>query len=353
MARSSQPRPRDGGGAFLVVGTSGIGLTAEERRILAELRPYGVILFRRNVENAGQLLALTGEIRAAAPGTLLFVDAEGGRVDRLAPIAGPAPSGADLAAAAPDLSVRAGRWVGHALRALGFDADFAPVVDLDRGIAGNGFEGRLLGRRPRAVIARARAFLAGLRSAGAGGCIKHFPGMGGTGEDTHHRGTRVTLTAADLLADLAPFAALGAEAGAVMIGHAVYPALDPEELPADLSPAIIGGLLRRDLGFDGVAFSDDLEMRALGPHGTLAERAGLAFAAGCDAILICSRLDAAPAAAELLARAEPARRAESARRLAAYRDGILSSRRGVPGYRLESVRDRLARVRQEAQRALA
>lgn len=340
-------------GGFLVVGTSGPELVGEERRLLAELRPYGVILFRRNVESAEQLMALTAEIRAAAPETLLFVDAEGGRVDRLAPIAGPAPSGADLAAAPPELSLRSGRWVGHALRALGFDADFAPVVDLDRGIAGNGFEGRLLGARPRAVVARARAFLAGLRSAGAGGCIKHFPGMGGTGEDTHHEGTRVTLSAMDLAHDLAPFEALAAEAGAVMIGHAVYPALDPDELPADLSPAITTGVLRRDLGFDGVAFSDDLEMRALDPHGTLADRAGLAFAAGCDAILICSRLDAAPEAAERLARAEPARRTESARRLAAYREGVFASRRAVRGHRLETVRDRLARVRQEAQRGLA
>ncbi len=337
---------RAGGGAFLVVGTSGLGLTAEERRLLAEVRPFGVILFRRNVESAGQLLALTAEIRAAAPETLLFVDAEGGRVDRLAPIAGPAPSGADLAAAPPGLSLRAGRWVGHALRALGFDADFAPVVDLDRGSTGTGLEGRFLGARPRAVIARGRAFLAGLRAAGAGGCVKHFPGMGGTGKDTHHEGTRVALSAAELAADLAPFRVLAAEAGAVMIGHAVYPALDPEELPADLSPAIAGSVLRRDLGFEGVAFSDDLEMKALDPYGTLAERAGLAFAAGCDAIPICSRLDAAPEAAERLARTAPARRAESTRRLAAYRDGILASRLGAPAYRLETVRDRLARVRQ-------
>lgn len=341
------------GGAFLVVGLPGPGLGAEERRILAELRPYGVILFGRNVEGAEQVRDLKAEIRDASPESLLFVDAEGGRVDRLAPIAGPAPSGADLAAAPPELALRAGRWVGHGLRALGFDADFAPVVDLDRGLAGNGLEGRYLGSRPAAVIARARAFLTGLRSAGVGGCVKHFPGLGGGGEDTHHRGTRVLLPAAELADDLAPFEELAEEAGAVMIGHAVYPALDPQALPADLSPAIAGNVLRRNLGFAGVAFSDDLEMEALAGFGSLARRAERAFAAGCDAIPVCSRLDAAPEVAERLGRAEPARRAEAARRLAGYREGMLAARRAVRAQRLETVRDRLARVRQEAQRALA
>jgi beta-N-acetylhexosaminidase len=341
------------GGGFLVVGLPGPALGAEEREALERLRPFGVILFQRNVENAAQVLDLTEAVRAASPKTLLFVDAEGGRVDRLAGIAGAAPGASDLAAAPPERALRSGRWIGHALRALGFDADFAPVVDLDRGIAGNGLEGRTLGTSPRAVIARARAFLTGLRSAGVGGCVKHFPGLGGSGEDTHHRGTRVRLPPAELADDLAPFEALAAEAGAVMIGHAVYPALDPDELPADLSPSIARGVLRRDLGFEGVAFSDDLEMAALAPFGSLGDRAARAFDAGCDAIPICSRLDAAPEAAERLGRAAPARRAEAARRLTAYRDALFATRRANRPHRLETVRERLAWVRQEAKRARA
>jgi len=341
------------GGSFLVVGLPGPALGAEEREALERLRPFGVILFKRNVEESAQVLDLTEAVRAASPKTLLFVDAEGGRVDRLAGIVGAAPAGAELAAASPELALRAGRWVGHALRALGFDADFAPMVDLDRGMTGNGLEGRTLGTSPRAVIARARAFLAGLRSAGVGGCVKHFPGLGASAEDTHHGGTRVGLSRAELADDLAPYEALAAEAGAVMIGHAVYPALDPDGLPADLSPAIARGVLRRDLGFDGVAFSDDLEMSALAPFGTLADRAERAFAAGCDVIPICSRLDAAAEAAERLGRTAPARRAEAARRLTAYRDAIFATRRAIRPHRLETVRDRLARVRQEARRALA
>jgi len=341
------------GGGFLVVGIAGPELAAEERAILEALRPFGVILFKRNVASAEQVVALTTEVRAASPATLLFVDAEGGRVDRLAGVVGPAPAAADLAAAPPALARRAGRWVGHALRALGFDVDFAPVVDLDRGFTGNGLETRYLGARPRAVVARARGFLAGLRAAGVGGCVKHFPGLGGSGEDTHHEGTRVTLSAAELAADLAPFRALAGEAGAVMLSHGVYPALDPETLPADLSPAIARRLLRRDLGFEGAAFSDDLEMQALAPFGSLADRAERAFLAGCDAIPICSRLDAAPEASERLARSKPARRAEAARRLAAYRERVRAAGGAAPRHRLEIVRDRLAAVREKAERARA
>jgi len=349
---TAEPTLRTGGG-FLVVGIAGPELAAEERAILEALRPFGVILFKRNVASAEQVVALTTEVRAASPATLLFVDAEGGRVDRLAGIVGSAPAAADLAAAPPALARRAGRWVGHALRALGFDVDFAPVVDLDRGFTGNGLEGRYLGSQPRAVTARARAFLAGLRAAGVGGCVKHFPGLGGSGEDTHHEGTRVTLSAAELEADLEPYRALAGAAGAVMLSHGVYPALDPETLPADFSPAIARRLLRRDLGFEGAAFSDDLEMEALAPFGSLADRAERAFLAGCDAIPICSLLDAAPEAAERLARVKPARRAEARRRLAAYRDGFLASRRSLRPPRLEVVRARLAAVRAAATPATA
>jgi beta-N-acetylhexosaminidase len=349
---SGKPTLRTGGG-FLVVGVAGPALTAEERTLLARLRPFGVILFKRNVASAEQVRDLTAAVRAASPATLLFVDAEGGRVDRLAAVVGSAPAAGDLAAAPPALARRAGRWVGHALAALGFDVDFAPVVDLDRGFTGNGLETRYLGARPRAVIARARGFLAGLRAAGVGGCVKHFPGLGGSGEDTHHEGTWVTLSAAELAADLAPYRALAGEAGAVMLSHGVYPALDRDQLPADLSPAIARRVLRRDLGFAGAAFSDDLEMQALAPFGSLADRAERAFAAGCDAIPICSRLDAAPEAAERLARARPARRAEAARRLAAYRNGILASRRALRRPpRLEAVRQGLAQVVAAAQRTM-
>jgi beta-N-acetylhexosaminidase len=330
-------------GGLLVVGVAGPRLTASEARLLAALVPGGVILFARNVEEPGQLASLSAELRRAAPEALLFVDAEGGRVDRLRALVGGAPAAAALAAAPPALAGRAGRWIGHALRLFDLDVTFAPVVDLDRGRTGNALDGRAFGATPAAVTARARAFLAGLHGAGAGGCLKHFPGLGGAGEDTHLEGSRVTLGRGELARDLAPFRALGGVAGAVMLAHADYPALDPGGLPASLSPTICDDLLRGELGFSGVAFSDDLEMRALAPWGSLAERAEASLAAGCDALLLCSQLEEAPAVAERLGAASlAARRRQGLRRLAAYRRRLLGRRREGRRFGLAEVRRRLA-----------
>ena len=351
-ARSAHPPPRPEGeatmsdaGGLLVVGVSGLSLTVAERELLAALAPFGVILFARNVETPGQLAALVAEIRRAAPGTLLFIDAEGGRVDRLRRVVGAAPPAAALAASPPALALRAGRWIGHALRAFDLDVTFAPVVDLDRGLTGNALDGRTLGSRPRAVAARARAFLGGLHGAGAGGCVKHFPGLGGAAEDTHFEGSRVALSRDELERDLAPFRALAATAGAVMLAHAAYPAFDPSSRPASLSAAIAGRLLRDDLGFTGVAFSDDLEMHALDRWGGLPERAEATLAAGCDALLVCSRLAEAPEVAACLAsRRLGSRRRQALARLAGYREHLKGLRRGSRRLSLATVRRRLEEI---------
>ena len=330
-------------GGLLVVGVAGLGLSAAERRLLAALEPFGVILFARNVAERGQLAALVAEIRRAAPATLLFVDAEGGRVDRLRRVAGAAPAAAALAAAPPALARRAGRWLGGALRCFDLDATFAPVVDLDHSLAGNALDGRTLGTRPRAVAARARAFLAGLHGAGAGGCLKHFPGLGGAAEDTHLQGSRVALGRDELERDLAPFRALAPAAGAVMVAHAVYPGLDPSGRPASLSAAVAGRLLRGELGFTGAAFSDDLEMRALDRWGGLAERAEAALVAGCDALLVCSRLAEGPeVVARLAGRRLAGRRRRALARLAGYRRHLSARRGGGRRFQLATVRRRLA-----------
>ena len=307
-------------GRLLMVGLPGPALGALAARLLARLRPGGVILFRRNVESEAQLLALVGDVRRRAPEALLFVDAEGGRVDRLAPVVGPAPAASRLAQAPPTWSRRAGLWVGRGLRYFGFDVDLAPVVDLDRGGRGNALDGRCLGARPAAVAARGRAFLHGLEAAGVAGCVKHFPGLGGAGEDTHYRGAVVSLDAEALAADLRPFALLATQAAAVLVGHAAYPALDPGGLPASLSPAIAGHLLRRRLSFRGLAISDDLEMRALGEWGSLPEVAAAALAAGCDLLPVCHSLEGALEVAARLSRPRLAERArEAGGRLRRYR----------------------------------
>ena len=334
------------GGELLMVGVEGTRLAPSEGRLLARLRPAGVVLVQRNVADLASLRLLVAEIRAAHRDARLLLAAEGGRVDRLRGLFGPAPAAEDLARRPPALAQRAGRWVGEALRFCGFDLDLAPVVDLDRGRRGNALDRRCLGATPRRVVGRARAFARGLARAGIGSCLKHFPGLGGAGEDTHFAPAEVALSAAELQRDLAPFRALAGETGAVMAGHAVYPALDPARRPATLSPALASDLLRGELRFRGALLSDDLEMGALAAHGELAELGELALRAGCDALLFCRRLDAAPSIAERLAKSRLAeRRREAGARLGRLRRLLARSRRSAgPPLAPERIRRSLAAV---------
>jgi len=337
------------GGEFLIVGIPGPRLDPDTRSTLAEVRPGGVILFTRNVESAEQVRALTAELKSLLPEVVLWVDAEGGRVDRLKDVLAPAPAGQRLAAASPTLARRTGRWIGHGLRALGFDADFAPVVDLDHGVTGNALDGRCLGATPLRVVPRARAFLDGLQASGVGGCVKHFPGLGAAPADTHHEPAVIDLSELELARELAPFRELADRAGAVMVGHALYPVWDRER-PASLSPVIVRQVLRGDLGFQGLVVADDAEMEGLAPWAaTPAERAAAAFEAGCDALLICHRLEEAVAAAHRLSGPElAARRAAAARRWKSYRRHLVGVRRDAPARRFHvaTVRRRLDEVAQ-------
>jgi beta-N-acetylhexosaminidase len=340
------------------VGIPGLDLDARTRALLTEHRPGGIILFSRNIKDPEQLLELVTELRSILPDAVLAVDAEGGRVDRLQGIFGPAPSAALLARHPVSLALQAGTWVAHALRLFDIDVDFAPVVDLDRGEKDNALDGRYLGARPADVTARARAFLRGLHAGGAGGCLKHFPGLGGATQDTHFKVAVVYVSQQALLADLDPFEALSRLAGAVMVGHAIYPTYDEEKRPASLSPPILGGLLRGRLRFDGVAFSDDLEMKALEEWGDLAVRSEICFAAGCDVLLLCQTLEALP---DILGRLEAPelaeRRQEAHRRLEVYRQRLRTLRtardyvammRTGRGERLENVRQALALIQENA-----
>lgn len=341
-------RSRGGAADLLVVGVSGKALAVEEAEILRAVSPGGAILFTRNVEAPDQLSDLVAAIREAAPEILLYSDSEGGRVDRLASLVGPAPPGEALAQAPPEVSRRAGRAVGESLRLFGFDVDYAPVVDLDRGEADNALDHRYLGRRPSEVVARATAFLEGLHAAGVGGCLKHFPGLGPSRGDTHFEAGLVEASAEALAEDLEPFTRLGALARSVMIAHAVYPALDPERRPATLSPLIAIDLLRERLGFRGVAHSDDVEMHAMDPWGDLPERCERALLAGCDVLPVCHTLEAAPEIVERLSRPDLHERVTQARdRLDAYRSHLRALAAPEPPA-LDAVRDRIARVADEA-----
>jgi beta-N-acetylhexosaminidase len=331
--RAAEPRTRrrqqaTGAAAdFVFVGIPGPRLDAATAALLAASRPGGVVLFRRNLTTPAQLFALVSELRRLLPAAVLAVDAEGGRVDRLSGLVGPAPAASLLARRPPPLARQAGHWIAQALRLFDLDLDFAPVVDLDRGETGNALDGRYLGSRDAAVTQRARAFLRGLHGGGVGGCLKHFPGLGAAEADTHHRTAVVRLSAAALALHLKPYAALLPLAGAVMVSHAVYPALDREERPASLSPPVIEGLLRGKLGFDGLVVSDDLEMQALADRGDLPARAEAAFAAGCDLVLACATTAALPEIVARLGRPRhAARRRDAGRRLAVWRQRLRALR---------------------------
>lgn len=331
------------------VGIPGTELDSASAALLAEHQPGGVVLFKRNIHGVEQLGELVRAIRRVVPEAVLSIDAEGGRVDRLKDVVSPAPS-ADLLRRRPaSLSLQAGLWIAQSLRLFDLDVDFAPVVDLDRGETDNALDGRYLGATPAEIVPRARAFLRGLHMGGAGGSLKHFPGLGGAAADTHFKLACVYLPSTVLQADLDPFDALARLAGSVMVSHAIYPAYDAEQRPATLSPAIIGGLLRGRLQFDGLCFSDDLEMKALDDWGDLAERSVLAFAAGCDVLLLCHTLEALPGVVALLEDPQlEERRAEARRRLETYRqrlrtlrsarDYINLMREGKHGERLENVK---------------
>jgi beta-N-acetylhexosaminidase len=317
------------------VGLSGPALEPAEREILAAFPPWGVILFRRNLESLEALARLVEELKALGVAHLLL-DQEGGPVDRLADLVAPAPS--LRSASRTGRARRAGAAAGAMLARLGFDVDLAPVVD--RGVTGAG--ALVLGERcasadPREIALGAGEFLDGLHSQGVGGCLKHFPGLGRAALDTHEALPIVPRDAAEETLDLAPFTALMERAHAVMISHAA----GADGVPASLSEGIATGLLRQELGFSGASFSDDLEMGALDAFGGLPERCARAGAAGCDLLLVCRKIVEYPACVEAVERSvPPGRRAQAGARLEGYARHVaaLRSAAGAPAVSLAEIR---------------
>jgi beta-N-acetylhexosaminidase len=265
------------------VGISGPELTPSEREILDRHPPRGVILFRRNIETPEQTSRLVAEL--SARGLLVFLDQEGGPVDRLRDLLGPSISFRE--AAARGLARRAGELAGESCARFGFAVDLAPVVDRRiEGASAEVLRDRCAGEDPAAVARAAREFLRGLHSRGVGGCLKHFPGLGRAALDTHLALPKLPENATERARDLEPFRRLAGGARAVMISHAA----GRDGVPASLSGKVGRRLLRGRLRFRGVAFSDDLEMGALAAFGDLPRRALLAGRAGCDLIFVCSRI---------------------------------------------------------------
>jgi beta-N-acetylhexosaminidase len=252
-----------------------------------------------------EISALLTQIAGTCPRELppfLCVDQEGGRVARLGSPVLQLPPMAKLAAIDdPALTRKAAQILGKQLLALGFTMDFAPVLDVDTNPSNPVIGDRAFGATPEAVIRHAGAFADGLREAGLLSCGKHFPGHGDTELDSHLALPVIAHDEARLeRVELAPFRALCERLDTIMTAHIVFTSLNLK-LPATLSYEVVSKLLKGKLAYRGVVISDDLEMKAIVDHHGVEQAACAAIEAGCDALLICSRLDWLERAADALA----------------------------------------------------
>jgi beta-N-acetylhexosaminidase len=303
-----------------MLGIEGLALTEADRRRLADPVVGGVILFRRNYADPTQLRVLTSHIRALRdPALLIAVDHEGGRVQRfrdgftrIDPMRTLGLRWEEDPAAARDDAFAVGVTIASELRAHGVDFSFTPVLDLDYG-ASVVIGDRAFHLDPDVVAELAQALVRGLHAGGSAAVGKHFPGHGFVAADSH-----LELPVDDrplervLERDVVPFARLAGMLDGVMPAHVVYPRVDPR--PAGFSSVWVGDVLRGSLGFDGLVFSDDLEMAGARGVGDIVARADAAIAAGCDMVLVCNDFNAMD---DLLARWHPPGNPRLAERAAA------------------------------------
>ena len=287
-------------GQLFFIGIPGPQADDITRQLVEHVRPGGICLFARNIREAAQTRGLIEDVSAIAGNNpLISLDQEGGLVDRLRRVVTPMPAANRIRTASQ--AKRLGELVAEVVRILGFNMDFAPVVDVSseaRAGSSNGLAARAFGNSAEDVVKLAGAFLEGLSEGGVIGCLKHFPGLGASQIDSHEELPFVDIDMEELRnVDLVPYAKLlgQAEPAAVMVAHAAFPGLDLQEtaqngklLPSSLSYNFVTNLLRRDLGFKGVAITDDLEMGAVVKHFGIGEACRLAVLAGEDMLAICA-----------------------------------------------------------------
>jgi beta-N-acetylhexosaminidase len=307
--------------------------------LLTRLQPGGVILFARNITSGEQTYRLLNDCQSCVS-TRLFacVDMEGGRVDRFRNVIGAAPSAADVFAAGDRALYRKhGKTIGECCRTMGFNTDFAPVVDLALEASRKVMSSRSVSANPKEATVYAREFLAGLRSAGVLGAIKHFPGLGEANLDTHHELPKVQKSRKKLWqADIAPYRALRRESPLILVSHAAYPAVTRDHKPASLSKKWITDILRKKIGYRGLVVSDDLEMGGVLQAAPVEQAAVEHIRAGGDLCLICHNEEYILRSYEALVKeverdAKFARRAkESAARLRAFKKNSRELKRPAP-----------------------
>jgi beta-N-acetylhexosaminidase len=326
----------------------------------------GVAIYPRNFTSPAELLALTDELRRAAAGPILIgIDQEGGTQFSLPPPFTAWPSPAQLGRLGDaKLVEEVARAIAVELRAVGVNADFAPMLDLAVNPESPVTKGRSFGRMPGEVARLGAAFLRGLAAEGVLGCAKHFPGHGDTTLDPHldlpiFDGTRARLQQEELV----PFAAaIEANAPMIMTAHILLPKID-SDLPASISPAVLDGILRNDLKFIGVILADDLGMGALAQRYSCGDSAVMTLQAGTDIAMLChdtsvvrGTIDAVTAALENV-RFDAEKWAASRMRVAVLRETIRAAEKSAPPLSIigcrahqmlaQSVRDRVAKLENE------
>jgi beta-N-acetylhexosaminidase len=297
---TANARLRTLAGQLLTFGFDGTTLTPELRSTLRDLQPGGVILFARNITDAHQTHGLLRAVQKHSERPLFrCVDLEGGTVDRLRDVLGPAPSVQDVVAGGPAVYREHGQLLGAESSALGFNVDFAPVLDLRLPSSLAVLGSRTVSADPAATARYARAFLLGLRDEGIVGCGKHFPGLGEAALDTHKDLPSISKSWKELWAqDLEPYRMLARQLPFVMVAHCAYPQVTGKAVPASLSRKWIDGILRKKIGYTGLVVSDDLEMGGVMNGSTVEEAAIGTILAGADCYLVCHNSELVHRAAE-------------------------------------------------------
>jgi beta-N-acetylhexosaminidase len=304
-------------GQLLIIGFDGTEMSPRLTSLLTKIQPAGVILFARNITGADQTHTLLRECQKCVT-TPLFncIDLEGGTVDRFRNVLGSAPSPAEVfATGSRALFRKHGRVLGENCRALGFNLDFAPVLDLAYEASRSVMSSRAVSDDPKQVVVYGREFLRGLGDVGVLGCGKHFPGLGEATLDTHHELPSVDKPLRKLWdEDLVPYRSLRRELPFVMVSHAAFPAVTKPRTPASLSKKWITDILRKKIGYWGLICSDDLEMGGVLAAAPIEQAMIEHIRAGGDLGLICHQEDFILHAQEALVR-EAERDSRFARRV--------------------------------------
>ncbi|MFZ1701756.1 MAG: glycoside hydrolase family 3 N-terminal domain-containing protein [Pyrinomonadaceae bacterium] len=287
-------------GQFFCIGIGGPEIDVSTRDLLSEVSPGGVCLFARNIREATQTRELLDQLRSQSLVTpMLSIDQEGGLVDRLRRIMTPMPAANSIKT--PGEAEKLASIIAETLLILGFNTNFAPVVDVideERAKHPNGLFSREFGRSSTDVVELAGAYIGKLQQGGILGCVKHFPGLGAAQVDSHEELPQVAVTEEEFRStELFPYRELFRSGGvkAVMAAHAVFPRLGLQEtdkngklLPSSLSFNLITKLLCDELGFSGLVITDDLEMGAIVKNYGIGDACKMAINAGADMLAICA-----------------------------------------------------------------